>query len=300
MKPAQSTSPNSGGGEPNFPLSQDGGRGERVTCLLAVFAHPDDEGMASGTLSKAASNGVHVVLTCATRGEVGEISHPALAAPENLGDVREAELRAACDVLGIKDLRLLGYRDSGMAGTPANDDPRCYHQANPEAATRQLVHLIRDVRPQVVVTHEPGGGYGHPDHIAVSRYTTAAFDLAGDPGAFPEAGQPWRPRRLYYAVLPRSMFKQMRRRMEALGLDAASLDQFIVFEPGGIEEQVTHVVDVSTRVEAKRAAFNCHETQFGTAHPLRQLPEEVMRGVFSREYFIQARPAPAGSPDPPR
>ena len=91
--------------------------------LLAVFAHPDDEGGASGTMAKAAATGHHVVLACATRGEVGEISHPVLATAETLGAVREAELRAACDLLGVHDLRFLGYRDSGMAGTPANDDP---------------------------------------------------------------------------------------------------------------------------------------------------------------------------------
>lgn len=261
--------------------------------LLAIFAHPDDESFGvGGTLAKYTANGTRVVLACATRGEAGEISDPALATPETLGAVREAELRAACAALGVAELRFLGYRDSGMAGTPENDDPRCYHRADPEAATRQLVGLIREIKPQVVLTFEPGGGYGHPDHIAVSRYTTAAFDLAGNPQAFPEAGPAWQPQRLFYTAIPRSFFLQMRDRMRALGLDTPEFDHFDVERRSFSDDQITAIVDVSAQVDAKWAALRCHRTQFGPDNLFRRLPEELMRQMMAHEYFAQARPTP--------
>ena len=263
------------------------------STLLAIFAHPDDESFGTGgTLAKYAAHGTRVVLACATRGEVGEISDPALAAREALGDVREAELRTACAALGVHELRFLGYRDSGMVGTPENDDPRCYRRADPEAATRQLVALIREIRPHVIITFDPSGGYGHPDHIAVSRYTSAAFDLAGDPGEFPEAGSAWQPQRLFYNVFPRSFLIKMRDRMRALGLDTSDFDRFDAEPIGYRDEQITAAVVVSAQVDAKWAALHCHRTQFGPNNLFRRLPEAEMRAMISREYFAQARPAP--------
>ncbi|MGH8245046.1 MAG: PIG-L family deacetylase, partial [Gammaproteobacteria bacterium] len=230
--------------------------------LLAVFAHPDDECFGTGgTLAKHAANGGRVVLACATRGEAGEISDPALATPDTLGTVREAELRASCAVLGIEELHLLGYRDSGMEGTPENDDPRCYHQADPAEAARQLVALIREVRPQVVITFEPGGGYGHPDHIAVSRHTTAAYDLADDPEAYPEAGEVWQPQRLFYTAIPTSTFDTLRERMEALGLDTSMFDRAGAIRRSFTDDEITTVLDVSAHLDTKYAAFDCHRTQ---------------------------------------
>lgn len=262
--------------------------------LLAIFAHPDDESFGvGGTLAQYAANGVRVVLACATRGEVGEISDPALATPETLGQVREAELRVACAARSVHELRFLGYRDSGMAGAPDNDDPRSYHRADPEAATRQLVGLIREIKPHVIVTFDPSGGYGHPDHIAVSRYTTVAFDVAGDPGKFPEAGPAWQPQRLFYNAFPRSVFLEMRGRMRALGLDTSEFDRFDAEQLGYRDEQITAVVNVSAQADAKWAALHCHRTQFGANNLFRRLPEAEIRAMMSREYFVQARPAPA-------
>src|SRR5262245_28885954 len=153
-----------------------------TATLLAVFAHPDDEAFGvGGTMTRYSEQGVRTVLVCATRGEVGEISDPALATPETLGEVREQELRCACDALRIKDLIFLDYRDSGMKGTPENDDERSLYRADPLEAIGKLVKIIREVKPQVVITFEPYGGYGHPDHIAISKHTTAAFGAAADP-----------------------------------------------------------------------------------------------------------------------
>jgi LmbE family N-acetylglucosaminyl deacetylase len=258
--------------------------------LLAIFAHPDDEAGTGGTLAHYIANGAAVTLACATRGEVGEISDPALATPEALGEVREAELRAACAHLGIQDLRFLGYRDSGMVDTPPNDDPRSLHQADPNKVVAQLVGLIREVRPHAIITFEPSGGYGHPDHLAVHRGVVAAFDPAGDPDVFPEAGLAWQTPRLFYDVLPRSFLQQMRDLLQVYGLDTAAFDIFDFNEPDVWAEQVTHLLDVSDYVTAKRNAFFSHRTQFGPDHPLLRLPAEAIDSLFSQEYFIQARP----------
>jgi len=261
--------------------------------ILAIFAHPDDECFGTGgTLAKHTARGGRVVLACATRGEAGEISDPALATPETLGTVREAELRASCAVLGIEQLHFLGYRDSGMEGTPENDDPRCYHRADPVEATRQLVALIREVKPQVVITFEPGGGYGHPDHVAVSRHTTAAYDLAGDPEAYPDAGAAWQPERLFYTAIPTSTFEVLRERMKALGLDTSMFDQSGAVRRSFTDDLITSVVDVSAHLDTKSAAFECHRTQHNPNGLFRRIPEELMREVMAREYYAQARPAP--------
>jgi LmbE family N-acetylglucosaminyl deacetylase len=145
--------------------------------LMAVFAHPDDESFGiGGTLARyGADPDVRVVLVCATRGEAGEISDPELATPERLGDVRERELRCACQVLEIDALHLLGYRDSGMAGTPENRDPRSLAMADADKVVGKVVAHIRLERPDVVVTFDEMGGYGHPDHIAIHHHAAAAF-----------------------------------------------------------------------------------------------------------------------------
>ena len=144
--------------------------------LLTVFAHPDDESFScGGTLARYASQGVRVASVCATRGEVGMISDPSLATRETLGQVREEELREASRVMGIAELHFLGYLDSGMEGTAENQDPRSLAQADPQAVIGALVQQIRRLRPQVVITFDREGIYGHPDHKAVHKYTTEAF-----------------------------------------------------------------------------------------------------------------------------
>src|SRR5947208_13163710 len=145
--------------------------------LLGIFAHPDDEGTMSGAMLKYSTLDIETGLVCATRGEVGEIADPALATPENLGEVREGEMRAAAGVLGVHNLWFLGYRDSGMAGTPENQDPLSLAQASAAEVVGKLVGIIRQFRPQVMATFDETGGYGHPDHIAVYRHTTSAFML---------------------------------------------------------------------------------------------------------------------------
>src|SRR6266571_366241 len=171
--------------------------------LLGIFAHPDDEGMMTGAILQYSMAGVETGLVCATRGEVGEIADPALATPENLGQVREGEMRAAADVLGARNLWFLDYRDSGMAGTPENQDPLSLAQASPAEVVGKLVAIIRQFRPQVIVTFDESGAYGHPDHIAIYRHTTSAFHAAADAIQYPELGPAHAVSKLYYSAFPR-------------------------------------------------------------------------------------------------
>src|SRR5512143_2526060 len=192
--------------------------------LLATFAHPDDESFGpGGTLARYASEGVSVHLVCATRGEVGEVDEAMLAGHASLAELRTHELECAAGILGLAGVHFLNYRDSGMSGTPANEDPGCLFQAPTADVTGQIVRLIRQLRPQVVVTFDPYGGYGHPDHIKIHQATVAAFRAAGDPAAYSRqlAGglQPWAPLKLYYHTFPRTMLRWTVRLMPLTGRD---------------------------------------------------------------------------------
>ncbi|MBI4493865.1 MAG: PIG-L family deacetylase [Chloroflexi bacterium] len=258
--------------------------------LLAVFAHPDDEAFGvAGVLARAVEAGARVTVVCATRGEVGEISDLALASAETLGAVREGELRAACRELGVEEVYFLGYRDSGMAGTPENDDPRCLHRADPDEVVARLVRLVRELRPHVVITFEPGGGYGHPDHVAVSRHTTVAFDLAGDPRALAEAGPPHRPARLYYTAIPRGLLRELAERARAAGLEVGPFRDQDLDRLGVPDREITAAVDVSPWLDKKRRALAAHATQVGPNDPLHLLPDEWRDRLLGREHFVLAR-----------
>lgn len=269
--------------------------------LLAVFAHPDDESFAvGGTLARCSAEGIRVILACATRGEVGEISDPSLAAPENLGQVREAELRCAAQALGIAQLHLLGYRDSGMPGAQENQHPLALCRAHPQEVTGRIVHLIWLHRPQVVLTFDPSGGYGHPDHVAVHRHASAAFQAAPDPESFPEGMaqglKPHRPERLYYSAIPRERFQEMARRAKALGMEDV-LGGMPRREMGVAGEDITTEVALGPYVEAKERAIACHRTQLNPRGPWARIPRELRQEFMSRESFIRAIPPfPRGQP----
>lgn len=252
-------------------------------ALLAILAHPDDESFAmGGTLARYAAQGIQVFLVCATRGEVGEISDPTLATPETLGQVREEELRNACRVLGIHQPIFLGYRDSGMADTPYNQHPASLNQASPEEVTERLRLLLCQWKPEAVITFDAHGGYGHPDHIAVHRYTTTALSTIGQ-----EATSP----RLYYSTIPRSFFRIMVSR-------APSDSPFHQRDPetmGTPDEDITTQIDVSAYVDAKMKAIACHRTQMRADGPFSRFPPEELAHFLGTEYFIRALPPFKGS-----
>lgn len=269
--------------------------------VLATYGHPDDEGQATGTLARLIELGAQVTLVCATRGEVGEISHAELATPETLGYVRELELRAAMAQIGLRDVRFLPYRDSGMHGTAENEDPRCLHAQPDDVVVGQLVYLVRELRPQVVFTWDPSGGYGHPDHVAVHRHTLAAFERAGDPAAFPESGTPWAPRALYWGAFTMKRFAGMFLELERRGLlpepiDAERRERFeaAMHEP---DPAVSLVHDVSAHVDVKRLAAAMHRTQFGENSLFARIPDELRQRFYGEEQFFRARPVwPEGAP----
>ncbi len=263
--------------------------------LMAIFAHPDDEGAIGGSLAYYAQNNTEVMLVCATRGEVGEISDPTLATAENLGSVRQKELEEACRRLGIQQLEFLDYRDSGMDGTPENEDPRALVQADTAEVTGKIVALIRRFQPDAVVTFEPFGWYGHPDHIFVSEWATAAFPLAADGSAYPEAGDAWQPDRLYHAVIPFSKFRAMvEQAIEAGYIEEGGFGDGIPEEKQlETEAAVTHVLDVRDYYDTRSEAMMAHQTQFGEDSFFSKIPKELMIQTSGHEYFIQVMPTPS-------
>ncbi len=262
--------------------------------LLAIFAHPDDEILgAGGTLAGLAQRGVHLALVCATRGEVGQIAIPELATPETLGMVREQEMRCSAVALGIKELIFLGYRDSGMAGTEDNEHPDAYINAPNAEVVGQLAGIIRRLRPDIVMTFEPYGGYGHPDHIAVNRHTVEAFQAAGDLNRFPGEGAPWQPKRLFYQILPNYMLAELRDAIAASGGRVDDFDLEKRAREGWPDDQIDVICDVSAHSQAKMEAWECHRTQFGPDSRFRRLPRERMIQLLSKEYFALAGPETA-------
>lgn len=247
--------------------------------LLVALAHPDDESFGvGGVMARAADEGHAVVIVCATRGEAGEIADPALATKETLDGVRERELRQAAATLGVGDVRFLGYRDSGMAGTPENEHPEAFARAPAERIIGELAAQIRDVRPDVVVTFEPGGIYGHPDHMAISRHVTAAFAAAAGPDA-----------RLYHLVVPKRVTREIALEAERRG-EKMPWD----LEGFGVEDgEVSVEVDVRPWIARKLAALEAHATQ---RQDLERLSPAMRDSFMTTEWFALARGAPAKEP----
>lgn len=265
---------------------------ERLT-LMAVHAHPDDECIGTGgCLARYSDEGLRTVLVTATCGEEGEIVDPEMDADEvrpKLGDVRVEELRCACKVLGIQENYFLGYRDSGMAGTPANQHPECFAQADLHEATGRMVRHMRDVRPHVVTCYNEYGGYGHPDHIQVNRITVAAFHAAGNPSQYPELGlAPWQPQKLYYTAYPRSYILARYKLMGSMGeetpLDRPDFDPNKVGTP---DEEITTRVDIRSFIKRKTAALRCHRSQVAPHWWYFRIPPEVLSEQFSEECFVR-------------
>lgn len=230
--------------------------------LLLVHAHPDDEVTGTGaTIAHYAAEGVPVCLVTCTRGERGEIVAEDLAylrsaGPEALGKFREGELASALPELGITRHVWLGgvgrWWDSGMVGTPDNDDARCFHRADPAETLRAMVEVLRAERPTVVVTYDENGGYGHPDHIQAHRVTMAAIGPAADPAYAPELGQSWQVRKVYWSVIPREAVLRM---AEKVGFEIS--DDM----PGVTDELITARIDGSDKREAKLAALRVYRSQ---------------------------------------
>ncbi len=261
--------------------------------LLLVHAHPDDESIGTGaTMAKYAAEGAHVTLVTCTLGELGEVIPPELAhlawdADGGLGQYRIGELDAACAALGVTDHRFLGgpgrWRDSGMMGEPTNDDAECFWQADVDQAADQLLEVIEDVRPQVIVTYDDNGFYGHPDHIQAHRVAWRAFTKAGGLVS-----------KFYATAVPRSV---LARAIEdgTRFRQVSSVDDL----PFGVpDEQVTTEIDARDYLDAKIAAMRAHATQIAVDSPFFALSDNVGQRAFGTEYYT--RLAGPGSDGPGR
>lgn len=268
---------------------------------MVVHAHPDDEVIGTGgVMARYAAEGLQVVCVTCTGGEVGEIVRPELDTPENranLGALRREELARALAHLGPIEHHFLGYRDSGMIGTPDNDDPRSLWQADLAEATGRLVRLVRVARPDVMVSYNDFGGYGHPDHIRAALVTKAAFAAAGDTGAGEPPLDQWAPAKLYEIVMEIDRREEMTRLLADRGI-AGWWDP----PPGETDEQrvereswlaqmaaaqgpITTRVDVGEFLAAKQAALREHRSQMGPDSPFLALTAEEWRLVAPTEAY---------------
>jgi mycothiol S-conjugate amidase len=272
--------------------------------LLVVYAHPDDESFGNaGTLARYAAEGVAVHYACATRGECGGAAPELLDGYADIGALRSAELACAARSLGLAAVHFLGYRDSGMAGSPDNQHPGALAQAAPERVAGQVVALIRALRPQVVLTFGPYGGYGHPDHIAVHQAARAAFDAAGDPAHYPEqlaAGlAPWAPARLYYQTVGVQLLRAGVFMMRLLGRDPRRAGQNADVDVRRMVDEttpVTTVVDGRAYLAQKERAWRCHRSQLDGIGRLLDMPGPLRHMWMRQEQFTRVVPAWDGGP----
>jgi N-acetyl-1-D-myo-inositol-2-amino-2-deoxy-alpha-D-glucopyranoside deacetylase len=271
--------------------------------LLLVHAHPDDECIGTGaTMAKYVAEGAEVTLITCTLGEEGEIllpelSHLASDQDDALGHHRREELGAAMAALGVTDWRLLGgpgrFRDSGMVGTPPNERPDCFWRTDLLVAAAELVPVIRGVRPQVVVTYDDFGGYGHPDHIQAHRVTHYAIALAENPTFRPELGEAWRVGKVYWTAFPRSIMRAGIEAMRAQG----ETEGFAAMDPDDIpfacdDALVTTAVDGRDFLPNKMAALRAHGTQVSVDGGFFALADNVGSEVFGTEFFRLVRGTP--------
>lgn len=268
--------------------------------LLLVHAHPDDESISTGvTMVRYVAEGAAVTLVTCTRGEEGEVLVPELAAlassaDDQLGPHREGELAAAMSVLGVKDHRFLGgagrWRDSGMMGEPTNDRPDCFWRADLLEAAAELVAVIRETRPQVLVTYDTFGGYGHPDHIQAHRVATYAADLAGAPAFRPDLGPVWTIQKLYWAALPKSYVARGIDALIASGnsgfFGVESADELPFLTPD--ELVTTHIAGVEHE-PVKMAALREHATQVTPEHGFFKMAALIGPDALGNEFFSLVR-----------
>ncbi|MFG2127818.1 N-acetyl-1-D-myo-inositol-2-amino-2-deoxy-alpha-D-glucopyranoside deacetylase [Streptomyces sp. NPDC048751] len=258
--------------------------------LLLVHAHPDDESINNGaTMARYAAEGAHVTLVTCTLGERGEVIPPELRqlTGDALGLERLRELGAAMDHLGVRDHRLLGgpsrYRDSGMMGLADNDDEGCFWQADVDEAAGHLVEVMLEVRPQVLVTYDDNGGYGHPDHIQAHRVAMRAVELAAERG--------WEIAKVYWNRVPRPVvedaFARLRDDLPGLPFTkAAAVDDV----PGVVDDdRITAEIDGTAYAAAKAAAMRAHATQIEVAEPYFALSNELAQPLLTTECYELVR-----------
>ncbi|WP_089940620.1 PIG-L family deacetylase [Candidatus Entotheonella palauensis] len=268
----------------------------RDVTILVIRPHPDDESSATGgMLAHYHAQGVRTGVVICTGGEEGEIHDPDLDAEADkprLREIREQELRNACSILGVSELRLLGYRDSGMAETPANSHPEAFWRADRTEAVGRLVRVIRELRPHVIVTEQSGGAYSHPDHVMCHVVSVAAFHAAGDVQAYPEAGTAWNVSKLYtIAHIDDGAWETLRPEFKAAGFDLGKRRPRRKGRPS--PEAATVALDVRPYSDIQRRALLAHRTQIPLSSMWARLPDELYRRAFATAYFMRVHPPAA-------
>lgn len=255
------------------------------TQVVAIFAHPDDEAFTiGGVLSAFADRGATVTLITATRGEEGEIAHPSLATPENLGQVRERELLDAAAIMGISSVRFLDFRDSGMFGTDSNQHPSAFIQQSTGQVAQRLAEILAEIRPDVVITFSEEGGYLHPDHVHIHDAVLATSQLA--PDLIPH---------LYYSSFPREFFLEIANQDHGAFAGMSKERRARMGQP---LTAFTLVANVDPYIDRKIAAFAAHKTQQPKEGDRSFIEDEETRRQFARnEYYIHA-PTASTAPDP--
>ncbi|HEX2191683.1 MAG TPA: PIG-L family deacetylase [Acidimicrobiales bacterium] len=245
-----------------------------MSTLVCFHAHPDDEAIATGgTMAKAAAAGHRVVLVVATKGEHGEVEDGFLRPGELLGERRVAETHAAAEILGVARVEFLGYVDSGMAGTPENELPDSFWQADAEEATRRLTAILEEERADVLTAYDENGVYGHPDHVQVNRVGMRAGRRAGTP-------------KLYMSTINRDHMQRGLARARAEGVEIPGDIDSDDFDLGVAEERITTAVDVRDVIDTKRRSMAAHASQISETSFFLAMPPEYFLEAFGVEWYI--------------
>ncbi|MBN1200322.1 MAG: PIG-L family deacetylase [Anaerolineae bacterium] len=270
--------------------------------LLISFAHPDDEAFGmGGAIALYAQQGANISLICATNGDVGTVDPESMAGYQSIAELRLAELGCAAETLGIRRVITFGYRDSGMMGAPENDHPDCLWQADGDVVAGRIVHEIRQFRPQVVVTFDPFGGYGHPDHIYMHRATTRAFHAAGDPAQYPdqlaEGLEPYSPAKLYYTAFPRLPLRVWLWQVRLSGGDPRRMgkNQDLDLQAALDNRLPTHArLNIGAHRQTWDDAARCHASQQNPRESHGLLDRLLSRLIYRHQDFTRAWPQPNG------
>lgn len=255
--------------------------------LMVVHAHPDDEVFSTGgTIARYARGGDRVVVVYGTRGEAGEMHHPDFDPEEarpRLGALREEEAREACRLLGTADVYFLGYRDSGMKDSEENQNPDAFMNARLDEATERLLGIMRATQPEVVITYDEDGGYGHPDHVMTHRVAVEAFRRAH--------GETWGPKKLYFSARSREGFRRYVEGLREHGVEIPWVQGDFNFDEYGVPDaDITAHVDVSGEVARKQEALSLHRTQIRPDFFYLRIPSEVLSETSGTEYFVRIVP----------
>ncbi len=265
--------------------------------ILVVMAHPDDESFGiGGTLALYNRRAVDTYLVCATGGEAGTIDAEFMKGFASAAELRASELRCAAEELGLKEVFMLGYRDSGMPGSPDNQHPDAQINHSLDEVAGRVVKYIRSLKPEIVITFDPIGGYRHPDHIHIHQATVQAFNESDNPAFHPESGAPFKPRALFFQVFPRGFLKLLIRLMPLFGQDPRRTGRNRDIDMKALAEVdfPVHVkIDIDAVRQFKLAAGACHASQ-GGLRLRRGLWGVVSKLTGDNEHFMQAYPAVTG------